>query len=576
MRTRIPMTCMVLMFAFLFSTMLTPSSSHAGSEDSMLSLPAAGPPVDYYYRNYTEIRAILLETVANYPDIAIMYDIGDSWEKTAGVADRDILAIKISDNVDVDEDEPEFLLLALHHAREWPTSETVLQVIQNLTEGYGSDDRISWLIDNREIWIVPVVNPDGLDFALTEDDMWRKNRRDNLDGTFGVDLNRNYDGSQNGDPLGAWGGAGTSDLNYSDVYCGEYAFSEPETQSIRDLARAHDFQIAFDFHTYDDSVMWPWGYTANLTSDDAYFVDIGQQLAALNGYEAAQSVDLYPTTGDSLDWLYGSLDIFAFLFEMGATSFHPDYEEDVLEIVYENIAPTLLGIELSGDRLQLPFEISHVPLADSPYSASGHDVSADITAYRGVETASLKVVYRSDGGPWVESAMSRDSSNDTYVATIPSQPSGTVVEYYIFAEDLGGVELMSPRYAPYDVHSFTVLEGSDEPPVADAGADVLISLGSEVMFDSSDSSDDVAITGYTWTFMYNGSEVSLEEASPSFTFWTEGTYVVTLNVTDAQGGYDTDTMTVTVQGTVIPEFPTLLLPVAALLAMFVVIRARRP
>ena len=92
------MTCMVLMFAFLFSTMLTPSSSYAGSEDSMLSLPAAGPPVDYYYRNYTEIRAILLETVADYPEIAVLYDIGDSWEKTAGIADRDILAIKISDN----------------------------------------------------------------------------------------------------------------------------------------------------------------------------------------------------------------------------------------------------------------------------------------------------------------------------------------------------------------------------------------------------------------------------------------------------------------------------------------------
>ncbi len=532
--------------------------------------------MNYYYRNYTEIRTILLQTVADYPDIAVLYDIGDSWEKTAGVADRDILAIKISDNVEVDEDEPEFLLLALHHAREWPTSETAVKVIQNLTEGYGSDDRISWLIDNREIWIVPVVNPDGLDYALTEDDMWRKNRRDNLDGNFGVDLNRNYNGSENGDPLGAWGGAGTSTYTSSDIYCGESAFSEPETQAVRDLARAHDFQIAFDFHTYDDSVMWPWGYTTNLTVDDEYFVDIGQQLAALNGYDAAQSVALYPTTGDSLDWLYGSLNIFPFLFEMGATSFHPDYEEDVLEIVYENIAPTLLGIELSGDRLQLPFEISHTPIADSAYSPSGYDVSADITAHRGVETTSLKVVYRSDGGSWVESAMSEDSSNDTYVATIPSQSPGTLVEYYIFAEDLGGIELTSPRYAPYAVHSFTVLEGSDEPPVADAGGDVLVSLGSEVTFDSSGSSDDVAITSYTWTFMYNGSEVSLDGASPSFTFWTEGTYVVTLNVTDAQGNYDTDTMTVTVQGTVIPEVPSLLLPVVALLAMFVVIRARRP
>ena len=567
---------MVVVAAFLASALLVPSGPGERAEPQLVSTALAGPPVDYVYRNYSEIRDILLQTVAEYPEIAALHDIGDSWEKTAGLADRDILAIKISDNVDTEEDEPEFLLLALHHAREWPTSETALNVIKNITEGYGTDPRISWLVDNREIWVVPVVNPDGLDFALTADDMWRKNRRDNMDGTFGVDLNRNYNGSENGDPLGAWGGAGTSDLNYSDVYCGEAPFSEPETQAVRDLARAHDFQIAFDFHTYDDSVMWPWGYTANLTADDEHFVDIGHQLAALNGYAAAQSVDLYPTTGDSLDWLYGSLGIFAFLFEMGATEFHPDFEEDVLEIVYENYAPTLLGIELCGDRYQSPFEISHTPLGDSPFSAAGHTISADITAGRGVDTSSPRVVYRVDGGEWQESPMTGGSSGDTYEGTVPSQAAGSVVEYYIFAEDLGAVELTRPRYAPYEVYSFSVTESTNDPPVADAGADASTPLGGEVVFDSSGSSDDAGIVSYTWTFLYNGSEVSLDGPSPSFRFWTEGLYTVTLNVTDAQGEYDTDVMVVFVEGTAIPEFPTVLVPVAALLALFLVIRARRP
>ena len=532
--------------------------------------------MSYAYRNYTEVKEILEQTVADHPDIAAIYDIGDSWEKTAAVSDRDILAIKISDNVGVEEDEPEFLLVALHHAREWPTHETALNVIENLTEGYGLDTRVSWLIDNREIWIVPVVNPDGLDYALTVDDMWRKNRRDNLDGTFGVDLNRNYNGSENGDPLGAWGGAGTSDLTSSDLYCGEAPFSEPETQAVRDLARAHDFQIAFDFHTYDDSVMWPWGYTANLTADDEHFVDIGQQLAALNGYTAAQSVDMYATTGDSLDWLYGSLGIFAFLFEMGATEFHPEWEEDVLEIVYENYAPTLLGIELSGDRYQVPFTISHTPLGDSEFSAVGHEVAADITAGRGVDTAGLSVLYRVDGGAWAESPMAQGASNDSYSGTIPSQAAGSTVEYYIVAHDLGGVELMSPRYAPYEVHSFTVTESLNTPPEADAGDDISTFPGSEVAFDASASTDDAGITNYTWTFVYNGSDVSVYGVSPAFTFWTEGVYAVTLTVTDAEGSSDTDTVTVWVQGTAIPEFPALLIPVAAVLAVFLLIRARRP
>lgn len=576
MRTRSFVTSALLVIVFVLSTLIIPSGSGADREYIIVSAPSAGPPEDYYYRNYTEIKNIMLEVVADHPGIAAIYDIGDSWEKGAGIADRDILALKISDNVDIEEGEPEFLLLALHHAREWPASETAVQLIMNLTDGYGSDERISWLIDNREIWIVPVVNPDGLDFALSDpdNDMWRKNRRDNLDGTYGVDLNRNYDGSQNDDPLGEWGGAGTSSLTSSDVYCGVSAFSEPETQAIRDLARAHDFQIAFDFHTYDDSVMWPWGYTADLTQDDAYLVDIGEQLAALNGYRAAQSVDLYPTTGDSLDWLYGSLNVFPFLFEMGATAFHPDWVTDVLEIVYENIPPALLGIELCGDRYQVPFGISHTPLSDSAYSASGYEVSADITAGRGVDVSTLKVVYRVDGGSWLETAISKGASNDTYAGTIPSQPPGSVFEYYISAEDLGSVELTSPRYAPYEVHSFAVLDDSD-PPMADAGHDVIISLGDEVEFDSSGSSDDLGIVSYTWKFVYNGSDVSLDGANPTFTFWTEGIYVVTLNVSDAQGGFDTDTMTVTVEGTAIPEFPTVLVPVAALLAAFLVIRARR-
>lgn len=577
MRTRAFVTSAVLAIAFVISTLLIPSGSSAGSEPLLVSAPSAGPPVDYYYRNYGEIKEILEQTVADHPGIAALYDIGDSWEKTASIADRDILAIKISDNVAVEEDEPEFLLVALHHAREWPTSETALQVIANLTDGYGVDDRISWLIDNREIWIVPVTNPDGLDYALSSDltEDWRKNRRDNLDGTYGVDLNRNYAGSENGDPLGAWGGAGTSDDTSSDVYCGVAPFSEPETQAIRDLAFAHDFQIAFDFHTYDNSVMWPWGYTTDLTDDDAYLVDIGEQLAALNGYDPAQSVDLYPTTGDTLDWMYGRLNIFAFLFEMGAFDFHPQWTDDVLKIVYENIAPTMLGIELCGDRYQMPFDISHTPLSDSAYSASGYDVTADITAGRGVETSALKVVYRVDGGSWQESAMAKGATNDTYSGTIPSQTFGSEVEYYIFAEDLGGVELTSPRYAPYQIYSFTVLDESD-PPVAEAGSDILTTLGYEVVFDSSGSFDDAGIVNYTWTFTYNGSGVSLYGASPSFKFWTVGDYVVTLKVTDAQGSFDTDTLTVGVGDTVIPEYSTVLVPVVVLLAAFLVIRARRP
>ena len=542
------------------------------SVDSALG---AGPPVDYLYRDFADVVQALYDNETKHPGIAKVYDIGDSWEKTEGIADRDILALKISDNPDVNESEPRALIMALHHAREWPTTEIALQLIENLTELYGVDSRISWLVDNVETWIVPVVNPDGLDFSMAYDDMWRKNRRDNGDGTYGVDLNRNYNGSENGDPLGAWGGAGTyHDTNY-DTYCGEYAFSEPETQAIRSLAENLSFSVAIDFHTYSNLVMWPWGYTTDLPPDNEDLVRIGTDLAAMNGYEADQSVGLYPTTGDSLDWLYGSKDVFAFLFEVGeGMDFNPDDADTVLEQIAENIPPALHLIEIAGDREERQFDISHTPLSDALYSDTGFEVEADITAARGVDTSSLAVVYSVDGGDWNEVTMSKVTGNDTYSGLIPSLAGGSTVSYYISAEDDGGVGLTSPKYAPYDVHAFSVLPDTVSP-VADAGSGGSISIGTEFAFDGSGSSDNVGITNYTWTFVYNGSQVELYGASPSFTFWTAGSYGVTLVVKDGSGNYASDTITVEVIDGAIPEFGEVVLPVVLILAMFLLIRRGR-
>ncbi|MBU1159353.1 MAG: PKD domain-containing protein [Candidatus Thermoplasmatota archaeon] len=557
------------MIAGAFIT-LVPGPVEASINDSL----AAGPPLYYDYRNYAEVKAILEGTESDHSEIAMVVDIGDSWETMEGIADRDILAIKISDNVAIDEDEPEVLIMSLHHAREWSTHETTLAIIENLTDEYGSDTRISWLVDNREIWIIPVVNPDGLDYSLLNDDMWRKNRRNNLDGTYGVDLNRNYPGSENGDPLGAWGGVGTSSDTSSDLYCGEYAFSEPETQAIRDLVLSHDFQIAFDFHSYGDDVAWPWGYTLDPAEDDDDLERIGIELAALNGYDAVQSSEIYPTTGDSLDWLYGGADVYSFLFEIGH-QFNPDLESDVLGILSENVPPALLGIEIAGDREERAFSIIHSSLTDSVSDPYGFVVTAEITADRGLGSDAVELVYRVDGGAWTGIPMASSDPTYRYLGNIPSQTSGSEVEYYILASDLSGVELMSPRYSPYDVYSFSVLPSSD-PPVADAGTDQMVSVGAMVTFDASGTISDEPIASYTWTFTYNGSEVVLTGESPTFRFWSEGAYIVVLNVTDESGSYDLDSATITVSTEAIPEFSTILVPVLAIVALFVIIRARRP
>ncbi len=414
---------------------------------------------EYPYRDFAEVVEVLEETAAAHPGIARLVDIGDGWEKTQGIADRDILAMRITDNPDIEEGEPDVLFMARQHANEPTPTEIALQLIENLTDLYGSDTRISWLVDNRDIWIIPVVNPDGMDYFTDTGENWRKNRHLNYDGSYGVDLNRNYAGSENGDPLGEWS-VGAS-LVPSDVdYCGEYAFSEPETQAVRDLALDQRFEVAIDFHMSGDVICWPWGYTTNATPDDDDFTRIGSELSKLNGYLAAQSYVTGLLAGDSVDWLYGGGGAYSFLFEVGGwlDYFHPDDQYGIVqEQIAENIPPALLLAEIAGDRSELRFDIDHHPLDDSSYSETGFEVSARITAERDVDQGAQLLRYRVDGGDWTELTMVAANAMGVYTAIIPSAAAGSVIDYYIVAHDNGGVELMSPMYAPYEVHSFQVL-----------------------------------------------------------------------------------------------------------------------
>jgi hypothetical protein len=556
----------------LLATGVQVAASPSESPDPGLADAGSHAPevqaTNYVYHNYTDIKNHLVAIQAQHSDISMLYDIGNSWETNQGFADRDILAMKISDNVAVDEDEPEVLVVGLHHAREWTTSEIALELAANLTDGYQNDTRISWLVDNREIWIVPVVNPDGLDYALETDQWWRKNRHANIDGSYGVDLNRNYGGSMNGDSAGAWGGAGSSHVPSDEIYCGVGPFSEPETQAIRDLVLAHNFTLMLDYHSYGDLVMWPWGYNTNKTADDADLVRIGTEFARLNGYTAEQSVGLYPTTGDSIDWMYGAEDVYPFCFEVGQLLFHPTSTADVLGVIGDNLPPAHLGIEIAGDRQERPFQIEHTAVSARDYSSPGFPIDANVTAARGVDVSALSVFYRVDGGAWSNVGMGRFAGNDSFEAMIPAQSIGNTVDYYIVGYDVSGVELMSPRYAPYELHSFLVTAGST-PPIAEAGDVRLALVGETVVLDGRGSTDDIGIESYAWSFTYNGSLVTLSGPVPVFEFWVPAVYEITLNVTDAAGFFDLDTVNVTVSGEPIPEFGSLLVPTVLLLIVAV-------
>ncbi|UCG59317.1 MAG: hypothetical protein JSU70_07360, partial [Phycisphaerales bacterium] len=168
---------------------------------------AEGPPAVYH--SYAEVVAGLHALQSS--GVAHVSSIGSSVEG------REIWAVKISDNPDLDEDEAELLFTGCHHAREWISVEVPYRLALHLVANYGSDPEITRLVDNSEIWIVPIVNADGFEYSRTTDRLWRKNRRDNGDGTFGVDLSRNYGYM--------WGLPGSGGDTSSPNYRGTHPFS---------------------------------------------------------------------------------------------------------------------------------------------------------------------------------------------------------------------------------------------------------------------------------------------------------------------------------------------------------------
>ncbi|QKV92829.1 zinc carboxypeptidase [Streptomyces sp. NA02950] len=281
------------------------------------------PSADAGYHNYAEANAEIDKAVAAYPAILSKRVIGKSYEG------RDIVALKISDNVATDEAEPEVLFTAHQHAREHLTVEMALYLVRELTTGYGSDPRITSAVDGREIWIVPDLNPDGgeYDIATGRYRSWRKNRQPNSgSSSVGTDLNRNWDFK--------WGCCGGSSGSAgSETYRGPRAESAPEVKVVADFARSRvvggkqQLKAAIDFHTYSELVLWPFGWTTSdtttgMTQDDRdAFAAVGKKMAASNGYTPEQSSDLYITDGSIDDWLWGSQKVFAYTFEMYPSSF---------------------------------------------------------------------------------------------------------------------------------------------------------------------------------------------------------------------------------------------------------------
>jgi len=285
------------------------------------------------YHTFAQIESIMQGIASNYSNIATRFSIGTSYEG------RSLWCLEISDNPGVDEGEPGVLFMGLHHAREWPTVEICLRIANNLTAGYGVNSTITNFVNNRRIWIIPCVNPDGYYYCHDQGIDWRKNRHYfSQYGTYGVDLNRNYPGSSNGNAWGAWGSIFDASVSHDpsdEVYCGPGAASELEIQAVSNFFLTHDICASISWHTYQQELYWPWGYTASYVPDNTYISAVGTQVAqritrqsGSGTYTPGQAYGLYGTTGDTIDWAYGythyvlGKTTFAFTIEACA-EFHP-------------------------------------------------------------------------------------------------------------------------------------------------------------------------------------------------------------------------------------------------------------
>lgn len=294
-----------------------------------------GPLPDTAYHDPAEVEAILQQTADDHPQITRLVSLGQSHQG------RDIWALMISDNADVDEDELSILFNATHHAREVMTPEVVLDTIEQLTDRYGSDTEITEWVDRYQIWCVPVVNPDGLARVHEVDDYWRKNVRDNdedgvIDGSDGVDLNRNYEWG--------WGDQcrGSSSWFQSATYRGPFEASEPETQAMVELAREIRPVFDVEYHSYGEDVFYALScdpaFSPRLSTIAGEDQAIGRVIAEEYASRIVQAdgepeYDPAPygsrVDGTGRDQQYHENGAIAFVTEINSFAeggFHPDYD----------------------------------------------------------------------------------------------------------------------------------------------------------------------------------------------------------------------------------------------------------
>ena len=347
------------------------------------------------YRNLNDTLNEIMLLKEKFPNILRVYNLSSMFRFQNGtprysIQGRTIWGLKISDDPDInDTAEPEIFYCAMTHAREWITNEALMYYINYVLHNYLVNSTINDIVNNTQMWFIPIVNPDGFQYSIDRDDFnksfgiygWRKNVNETNgisgfqdlgygDGD-GVDLNRNF-GYQ-------WMGPGSSTDPNDILYRGSSPFSEPETQIIRELATSRNFTLGLSFHSYSGLNLYPWGHTTNPAPDANLMKEIATGMSRYNGYTPTQGANLYPVNGDIGDYMYGSLGVPTFTVEINGRNprFIPEIER-ISEDCKLNREAAFLLPKISNDVYSI-FQAGINGLVKDPFDNAIPDALVNIT-----------------------------------------------------------------------------------------------------------------------------------------------------------------------------------------------------
>lgn len=301
----------------------------------------------YEYYNYQNMTNLLYELQENYSDIMSFESYGKTYQG------RDIWIVKLSDNVSEEEDEPGVLLMGAHHGNEKPSYEILIFFIKYMVEYYKKEDRVGKVINNTQIFLIPMVNPDGVE-ANT-----RKNCVPNYGifgfrkkiTSYGVDLNRNYEFDWNYYKIHPILCSLYKDFwDKSPTYRGPYPFSENETLAVKQFVEKHDISLSISYHTFLEKIFYPWFHNSQPTPDQELFFSIGENMTKINGYKLYKPTQIpilrdIGTPGTSEEWLYGKHHILAFTIELCNDSYAPTYPEIIIDTCWKHVGVNLYACE---------------------------------------------------------------------------------------------------------------------------------------------------------------------------------------------------------------------------------------